>query len=175
MKNTLVISAFPCCGKTYFTNNHKDWGIDIDVADSDSSKFSWIETDKGRVRNTNFINDYMEHITSLAGKVDIIFVSSHKDVREALWERNIPHVIICPVMDAKEEWTKRMVSRGNSPEFIEFITSNWESFISEINMTSCSVDDKTPRLLCHLSKHGHIGSKMYEYLLKPLTDFMPYK
>ena len=38
--NTLIISAYPCCGKTYMYENFKD---KYKILDSDSSNFSWIE------------------------------------------------------------------------------------------------------------------------------------
>lgn len=67
-KQTLVISAFPGCGKSHFFRENKD----KEVLDSDSSKFD----------KTHFPQNYIEHIKSNLGKVDIIMVSSHKEVRD---------------------------------------------------------------------------------------------
>ena len=55
----------------------------LQFADSDSSVFSWIEVNGKKERNPDFLSDYIEHIKSLIGKVDYIFVSSHGDVRDA--------------------------------------------------------------------------------------------
>lgn len=55
--------------------------------DSDSSNFSWVKDENGnntKERNPEFPKNYIEHIKSNIGKVDVIFVSSHKVVREAL-------------------------------------------------------------------------------------------
>ena len=38
-KRTVVVSAFPCCGKTYAFENYQD---KYSMLDSDSSKFSWM-------------------------------------------------------------------------------------------------------------------------------------
>ena len=49
MKNTIVISAFPACGKTYAFNNFQD---SYSILDSDSSKFD----------KTYFPDNYIKHI-----------------------------------------------------------------------------------------------------------------
>jgi spore cortex formation protein SpoVR/YcgB (stage V sporulation) len=56
VKKTLVISAFPGCGKSHFFRNNKD----KEVLDSDSSKFD----------KAHFPKNYIEHIKSNLGKVD---------------------------------------------------------------------------------------------------------
>ena len=58
MKNTIIVSAFPCCGKTYYFENKKD----LVVLDSDSSNFSWIKDENGnntKERNPEFPNNYI--------------------------------------------------------------------------------------------------------------------
>ena len=39
LKKTLIISAFPCCGKTYATEKLNQMGFT--VLDSDSSEYFW--------------------------------------------------------------------------------------------------------------------------------------
>lgn len=100
VKKTIIVSAYPCCGKTYAFENNKDYTI----LDSDSSKFSWIERKRTqeeldeikrvwesedhllsgegyinkikddiiKVRNPHFIDDYLNHIKENIGKVDCI-------------------------------------------------------------------------------------------------------
>ena len=77
---TKIISAFPGTGKSVYHQKHKETTLD-----SDSSNFSWIIDENGnKVRNTEFPKNYIEHIKENIGKYEFIFVSSHKDVREAL-------------------------------------------------------------------------------------------
>ncbi len=132
MKNTLVISAFPTMGKTHFFNNNPEYTM----LDSDSSMFSWIKDEQGNntdVRNPSFIDDYMKHIKENIGKCDIIFVSSHKEVREALQKQNIKYFLVVPTIEMKEEVIGRMKSRGNDEKFINFISNNYEKFLEEID------------------------------------------
>lgn len=136
-RTTLVVSAYPASGKTYSYKNYKGVapnGDEIIILDSDSSKFSWIYKDgiKTNQRNPNFIEDYVNHIKKNIGKVDIIFVSSHKEVRQALRDSNIKYFMIYPMLDMKEIIINRMIQRGNDEKFIEFQKEHFEEFIKEI-------------------------------------------
>ena len=143
---TEIVSAFPCCGKTYafehFQNKYK-------MLDSDSSQFSWMmvkdehyemqhrgEKDyKARmikIRNPDFPNNYIEHIKENIGEVEIIFVSSHEVVRKAMTDAGIYFKCVYPKPDMLNEWVGRMYRRGNDDSFIQFIIKNWDSFMHEI-------------------------------------------
>ena len=128
---TLVISAFPGCGKTHFFNNNKDKII----LDSDSSLFSWIE--KG-VRNPDFPENYIKHIKNNIGKVDIILVSSHKVVRDALVENGIEFTLVYPSRDIKKSYIQRYIDRGSDENFIKLLTNKWDEFLDELeNQQHC--------------------------------------
>ena len=129
---TIVISAFPACGKSYLYNNYN--GQPFTMLDSDSSKFSWIYKDgvKTDERNPNFIEDYMKHIKENIGKVDVIFVSSHKEVRAALRMNGIKYVQVFPSLRMKDEMLERMAQRGNDEKFIKFQEENFEKFYHEV-------------------------------------------
>ena len=56
LKKTLVISAYPCCGKTYL----KEHGFhEYSILDSDSSKFNWIERDWTESERNIVKNNYL--------------------------------------------------------------------------------------------------------------------
>ena len=156
-KPTIVISAFPACGKSY-TYNHYN-GNPYTMLDSDSSKFSWVyengvKTDK---RNPNFITDYMDHIKENIGKVDCIFVSSHKEVREALRDNKIKYFMVYPELSMKEEMLQRMKDRGNDKNFISMMEKNYEKFITEI-------EEETATMLVNVreeQKETHIEGTHY--------------
>ncbi|WP_039240936.1 hypothetical protein [Clostridium botulinum] len=125
MKNTIIISGFPAVGKSYLFNNKNE----LKILDSDSSQISWISEG---VRHPNFPQNYIEHIKDNIGKADIILVSSHKVVRDALKSNNIDYVIVYPSITLKNEYIQRYKERGNNEGFINMIDENWDSFISEI-------------------------------------------
>mgnify|MGYP003093254239 FL=1 len=137
LKKTKIISAFPACGKTYAfkklnENGHK-------VLDSDSSKFSWVITDDGtKVRNPEFPSNYIQHIKENIGKADYIFVSSHKEVRDALIENGICFTLVYPDRSMKAEWIGRVFLRGSGEKFCQLIADNWDNWIDEIEKTECN-------------------------------------
>jgi len=121
-RETLVISAFPGCGKSYMYRNNEDKLI----LDSDSSKFD----------KSDFPRNYIEHIQSNIGKADIIMVSSHKEVRDALVENEIDFTLVYPKRDIKEEYIQRYNDRGNDPNFIKLLESKWDDWMDELEQQS---------------------------------------
>ncbi len=133
-KKTLIISAFPGTGKTYLFNN-----TDKTILDSDSSKFD----------KTKFPENYIQHIKDNIGKVDIILVSSHKPVRDALVANKIDFTLVYPSKELKEEYINRYKQRGSPETFIDLITKNWENWIDELsNQIGCTK--------CELSKGEYL-------------------
>lgn len=131
MRQTLVISAFPACGKsTFFRSNNNYTCID-----SDSSLFSWIYENGKRTekRNPDFPNNYIEHIRKYIGVVDIIFVSCHKDVRDALTNANIRFHIVYPDKSLKEAWTSRFIRRGNEDAFLVTLDMHFDNWVEELH------------------------------------------
>lgn len=134
MKKTLVISGFPGVGKSYLFKN-SEW----DVLDSDSSNFSWVKDNEGnntKERNPEFPNNYIKHIKENIGKVDVIMVSSHQDVRRALEVKKVNYILVYPHNykdDTFKEWyIKRYYERGDDEKFIQFIRENWDDFIDSM-------------------------------------------
>lgn len=129
---TVVISAFPCCGKTYAYQNYQD---KYKILDSDSSQFSWVKDKDGnntKVRNPEFPKNYIKHIKDNIGKVDIIFVSSHLIVRQALEDEGIHFITVYPEDNMLNEWVGRMYRRGSSESFIQFQIDHWDEFVKGV-------------------------------------------
>ena len=126
---TVVISGFPGTGKSHFVNYDSDYMPDGFAIDSDSSKFDKKE----------FPENYIEHIKKGIGKYKIIFVSSHKEVRDALVENKIPFTLVYPNKTLKIEYIKRYIQRGSSDAFIDLLYSNWDNWIKELeNQKKCT-------------------------------------
>lgn len=125
---TKIISAFPGTGKSTYHNKHKETTLD-----SDSSNFSWItDSDGNKVRNPDFPKNYIQHIKENIGKYEIIFISSHKEVRDALLDECIFFYLVYPDDNRKEEFIERYRNRGNDEKFIELVTNKWEDWMKEI-------------------------------------------
>ncbi len=144
MKKTLVISAFPATGKTYFFNNTK-----LNVLDSDSSNFD----------KKDFPNNYIEHIKKNINKVDIILVSSHKEVRDALVKNGIDFMLVYPKIELKDEYIQRYKQRGSNEGFIQLITDNWDVWITELKTQVCCTK-------IGLTKNDYLSNFINNYLNK---------
>ena len=127
---TMVISAFPGTGKSYAFKNCSN---SFKISDSDSSQFSWIEEERGRIRNPDFPDNYIQHIKNNIGKYDVIFVSSHLEVRQALNDAGIEYFTIYPQANLLEEYKERYIQRGNDEHFIDFIVNNWSEMMKNIS------------------------------------------
>lgn len=115
---TLIISAFPACGKTYLFKEQDKLefnGIKYSFSDSDSSKFD---------KQENWEKAYIDSIQSKIGTVDFILISQHDEVLQELNNRHIPFVIVAPSNEewlnkeemvlTKQQWFGRFVLRDNS-------------------------------------------------------------
>jgi len=117
----MIISAFPATGKTFYQKNSK-----LNVLDSDSSSFLWI---KPKVRNPDFPDNYIEHIQENKKKYDVILVSTHQEVRDALKKNGIAFTLVFPDIELKSEYLKRMKKRGSDEAFIKNMKSKWDEYI----------------------------------------------
>lgn len=115
-KKTIVIAAFPGCGKSTFFKKNKNICID-----SDSSLFD----------KEHFPENYMQHIKNNIGKVDYIFVSTHAIVRKALVDNAIPFVCVVPFVTRRKEFVTNYISRGSSESLIAVIEKNWMDWIMD--------------------------------------------
>lgn len=125
---TKIISAFPGTGKSFYHSKHKDTTLD-----SDSSNFSWKILENGdRVRNPEFPKNYVRHIKENIGKYEFIFVSSHKEVRDALLDECIFFYLVYPDESRKDEFIERYKMRGSSDEFVKLVYDNWDDWMREV-------------------------------------------
>jgi len=163
--NTRIYSVFPACGKTWLYENQEDYCLKI--LDSDSSQFSWIETDENdwltdkpiKVRNPDFPNNYIAHIKENIGKYDYIFVSSHREVRQALDNANTDYTIVYPDENCLTEWVGRCYLRelnGNNGFPIKVLIDNWCDWIDGCKV--CGMSHKEIVL-----KHGEYLSSVFTF------------
>jgi len=134
--DTKIISGFPGVGKSECTKANSEF------LDSDSSAYSWKrnavnnEIEKGpdgkNIRHPDFPNNYIDHIKSQIGKVPIIFVSSHKDVRDGLIANGIPFTLVYPEHGLKDEYLKRYELRGSPQGFVSMLSNKWDDFLAEL-------------------------------------------
>jgi hypothetical protein len=122
-----VVSGFPGIGKSWLSQNPNGRVI----ADSDSSNFSWSNQSE-KIRNPEWPSNYIRHIIETREKADFVFVSTHKEVRDAIVEASIPFTLVYPGPGMKAEYIERYVSRGNTSGFVKLLEQNYQNWIAEL-------------------------------------------
>ena len=130
--NFILVAAFPGTGKSYYVNYGEGSGYMPQgfATDSDSSKFD----------KANFPANYIEHIKEkIKEGYAIIFISSHKEVRDALVANGLNFTLVYPKENLKEEYLKRYKERGSNQAFIDLIDKNWSNWLFELRrQTGCT-------------------------------------
>lgn len=126
-----VICGFPGVGKSHFQKKMMD-EKNLIVADSDSSTFD----------KEFFPTNYIQHIKKLLNdnETDVILISSHAIVREALGVNQIDFTLVFPDISLKEEFIQRYKDRGSPPAFVELLGNNWDAWIKECQDDQNAVD-----------------------------------
>ena len=132
-----IISGFPGTGKS--TAAKLLPGIVIDL---ESSDFHWTDPKaEEKVQHPEWPANYITAIRALAFETDglknyrdllYVLISGHAQVLNRLDELGIDYAISYPALDAKEEYLQRYIDRGNTPEFIEKLSANYEKYIADL-------------------------------------------
>ena len=105
-----IISGFPGVGKSFIFNISKQ--LNLKVIDSDSSSYSHITVKQYdeyvRIPNPDFPSNYINTIRSYmcSDDIDIIMISTHEEVRNALIKEAIPFMIVYPDKKFKNEYDR---------------------------------------------------------------------
>ena len=126
----MIICGFPGVGKSCVATNRTN------ILDAESSAFSWIidpvHLENGRKRNPEFPGNYIRYIRDNMDKYEVILVSSHQSVRDALKAESIPYIIVAPYVELRNEYMKRYLQRGSTMEFIDILYNAWLDFLGGI-------------------------------------------
>ena len=138
MPKTTIISGYPGIGKTEFVHRVKIHMVKnvSAVLDLDSAQFHYIRSIDGeKHENPTYPENYISAIKREleTGKYDYILVSTHDVVRERLYEEKIPYIAVIPDPEyCEDEYLRRYVRRGDSPEFIFARHYYWRSELEQI-------------------------------------------
>jgi hypothetical protein len=84
------------------------------------------------VRNPEFPENYISYIQENMEKYEVILVSSHQNVRNALKAEGIQYIIVAPWASLKNEYMARYLRRGSEIEFIDLMNNAWGDFLRGI-------------------------------------------
>ena len=61
-----------------------------------------------------------------------VMVSTHTELLDQFEKIGVPYTVVVPSLEEKIEYRKRYDARGNSLQFIEYVTENWDQWIGNI-------------------------------------------
>ena len=140
--NCKIVAAYAGAGKSTLASLHPDTFIDFvsmpfkyhlppnsDNSDIEANKanydlamnFDWPQ---------NYVAAIIEAMKRNTGKVLLIPPDSW--VLELLREASIPYILCYPCREAKEEYHRRFIERGNNEDFIEVFIGCWDIILDRL-------------------------------------------
>ena len=118
-----VYCAFSGTGKSFLSV--KSNGL---IVDADASNFSEID----------FLDRYVAYIKRKVNEGTTVLISTgkigynHYELSGALLSAGIECSLVYPDISLKDEYVQRFKDRGNTEDFIEAISDNWDVWIREL-------------------------------------------
>lgn len=143
--SALIISSFPGIEKHKLYNNPT-------YIDLDYSKYN--------------LKDYIKEIKKQYKEKQLITVSSHIHVREALIKNKIPFIYVLPILDRKAEFLEKYKKYEYSKEFIDKVDKNWDNW-----MMISAYNNQYP---VYFAKYGYLSENM-ERIIQEYLNFYKLK
>lgn len=160
-QQALIISAFPCVGKSYLSKIYKN------VIDLETTYFQYQLTQEQKQMSVeelkatkkteieNWLDRYIDQVKKLSKIKCILLVAPGKKIRKALHDSGLNYILVYPEKGLGAEYGLRAKNRGNNDRFIERITTTLDEQIE-----SDFITDKNAK--------KHIVLKTGEYLTDAL-------
>lgn len=111
----MIICGFPGTGK------------------STMAKFSrWVDLESTPFSRRGQWLLYAEVAKHMSDNGYTVMVSTHKEMLDALEQIETPYTVVVPNVNDFNAYISRYKQRGNTEEFIQKISSNWNNWITEI-------------------------------------------
>ena len=126
---TNIIAAFPGTGKSYLVRNNK---LDRKVVDVDSNAYTQGHDSDGNLASEEFPGNYIQAIKKQIDRTDVLLISIHSEVLDALRREQIKFTVVYPEMELKSEYISRFQERQDPSEFIELFNKNWQAILERL-------------------------------------------
>lgn len=153
LKNSVVVAALYCSGKTYFANNTDFSVLDVEAVlaqrrreDRKKNKF------KGVLGIRRSLDEYVQCVLDGIGKFDIILINPWKEVLSILVKLKVSYILVYPEKsaEAKEEWFNREKNRSNECR-ANTVKHFFDSTVKLLD------EDKQAKAKIKLSKEQHLS------------------
>lgn len=82
--------------------------------------------------NLEYPQNYINAIFENMNKYKYFVIPADSRVLKGIEDQKIPYTLCYPEVNAKEEYRKRYLQRGNSDDFIDIFIGNWDHFMESI-------------------------------------------
>ena len=135
----MIIAGFAGVGKTTFCNKHKN-AIDFVAMPFKYENFNEryaecgaesVKADYDLILKTDWRYEYYDALLKTQEEYpdEIIVIPPDRYIMRWLVAECIPFTLVYPCMEAKEEYRKRFVERGNTEDFLDVFIGEWDSWI----------------------------------------------
>lgn len=121
---TIIVSAFPGCGKTFLSNKFNNREI-------------FIDKDNGHLTTELQFGQYNQEIIELIGHTEYVLISQYPEILNIIYEKGYKYVIVAPnnsslISNAtrkaiKQQWFGRFILRGNNNIWISNLVQNYDN------------------------------------------------
>ena len=166
----MIIAAFAGVGKTYFCDNIQN-AIDfvcmpykyfLPETKKDTAEDEQLKADFSLEMNPMYPHNYIKAIMDNINKYKYLVIPSDVRVLKALENNNVSYILCYPTIDAKDEYEKRYLKRGNTEDFIEIFIGRWDYFMKSLRADNYGIH-------IEMNKQEHlfdVKKKIDEIILK---------
>ena len=134
----MIIAAYAGTGKTTLAKQCPDEFVDFicmphkyELADDAG------ESEAGKANPENIMRDdwpynYVAAIINAMGGGKHLIIPSDMFVLMLLQAKSIPYILCYPKREAREEYRRRFLARGNTQEFIDIFIGRWDGFMDSL-------------------------------------------
>lgn len=159
---TIIVSAFPGCGKTFLCNIFNDEQMCIDK-------------DNGDLTTEQQFKQYAQEIIDLVGRTKFLLISQYPEVLNILHKKGYKYIIVAPNNSSlisntarrliKQQWFGRFLLRGNQTVWLSKLLQNYDNWTSLEHLTSMS-----PSKIVLLNQYEYLTSIIED--LKEMSKFI---
>jgi hypothetical protein len=131
----MIIAAYAGTGKTSLANNHPNEFVDFACMPYKYvlSPYSNLE-ESGKANFNNIMRDewpynYVDAILAEKDCGKHLLIPTDLSTLMILRYKEVPYILCYPEREAKEEYRRRFVKRGNSADFIAVFIDMWDYFL----------------------------------------------
>jgi len=140
-RNAIIIAAHAGTGKSMFARKNPEIAVDLtyycyrynvpDAHKFDEKSSESVKAEFKYPKNEEYPENYLKALKAVLCEKKFILIPPDPAILLKLQLEDIPYVLVYPQLDAKEEYGRRFVARGNGESFMRIFVGKWHFFICD--------------------------------------------